>query len=330
MKFTALIDAIVRQTTVLIAELATAAGVRAPLAHLADQVFHDLVRQLEAQGLGRKVVADMFGMALRTYQRKVQRISESLTDRNRTLWEATLQFVEEEGTVNRARVLSRFRFDNDEVVRAVLHDLVESGLVYRTGRGPSTIYRAAEPEEVSDAGARGAESTAAFVWLMVYRAGGPVGLPRLLEETGLDAPEVLAALERLVADHRISEEVDPGGAARWRCSSFLLPPEADAGWEAALFHHYQAVVTAIAGKLHSGSLRGQPQQDRIGGSTYDFLIWEGHPLEEEVLGLLREVRERASKLRRALTAYNEQTGRPEDPTRVTFYVGQGIISGEEE
>jgi hypothetical protein len=33
-----LIDAIVRQTTVLIAQLATAGGFRAPLAHIAEQV----------------------------------------------------------------------------------------------------------------------------------------------------------------------------------------------------------------------------------------------------------------------------------------------------
>jgi hypothetical protein len=65
------IDAIVRQTTVLIAELATSRGLRAPLAHVADQVFIELTRELESQGLSRKVTADMFGMALRTYQRKV-------------------------------------------------------------------------------------------------------------------------------------------------------------------------------------------------------------------------------------------------------------------
>lgn len=45
-----LIDAIVRQTTVLIAQLSTAAGIRAPLAHVADQVFVELSRELEAQG----------------------------------------------------------------------------------------------------------------------------------------------------------------------------------------------------------------------------------------------------------------------------------------
>ncbi len=39
MNVNALIDAIVHQTTVLVAHLATASGVRAPLAHVANQVF---------------------------------------------------------------------------------------------------------------------------------------------------------------------------------------------------------------------------------------------------------------------------------------------------
>ena len=50
MNVTLLIDAIVRQTTILIAELATASGTRAPLAHTANQVFLDLVHELKEQG----------------------------------------------------------------------------------------------------------------------------------------------------------------------------------------------------------------------------------------------------------------------------------------
>jgi len=42
-----LVDAIVRQTTVLIAQLSTAAGIRAPLAHVADQVFLELAQEIE-------------------------------------------------------------------------------------------------------------------------------------------------------------------------------------------------------------------------------------------------------------------------------------------
>ena len=56
-------DDIVRQITVLIAQLATAAGTRAPLARIADQVFVDLANELEAQGVRRKVAADMFTLA---------------------------------------------------------------------------------------------------------------------------------------------------------------------------------------------------------------------------------------------------------------------------
>jgi len=104
-----LIDAIVQQTTVLIAQLSTAAGVRAPLAHVADQVFVELSRELEGQGLGRKVVADMFGMALRGYQKRVQRLTESVTVRDRSLWEVVLEYVREREHVTRREVLARFR-----------------------------------------------------------------------------------------------------------------------------------------------------------------------------------------------------------------------------
>ena len=41
-----LIDAIVQQTMVFIAQLATAGGVRAPLVHVASQVFLDLTGEL--------------------------------------------------------------------------------------------------------------------------------------------------------------------------------------------------------------------------------------------------------------------------------------------
>lgn len=62
-----LIDAIVRQNMVLVAQLSTAAGLRAPLAHVANDVFLDLVAELESQGVRQRVIADMFGLALRSY-----------------------------------------------------------------------------------------------------------------------------------------------------------------------------------------------------------------------------------------------------------------------
>src|SRR5690349_24711223 len=92
-----LIDAVVRQTTILIAQLATIGGARTPLADVAGQVFTDLARELQRQGVSRKVAADMFGLALRTYRRKLQRLTESQTVAGRSLWEAVHEFIGERG-----------------------------------------------------------------------------------------------------------------------------------------------------------------------------------------------------------------------------------------
>src|SRR5690349_675651 len=130
-----LIDGIVRQTTVLIAQLSTASGVRAPLAHVADQVFLRLSQEIETQGVRRGVAADMVGMALRSYHKKVQRLTESVSESNHTLWEAVYSFVREEER-SRKRILERFARDGEREVGSVLNDLVTSGLVFVTGSGP--------------------------------------------------------------------------------------------------------------------------------------------------------------------------------------------------
>src|SRR5204863_8859658 len=100
-----LTDAIVRQTMVTIAQLSTADGVRSPLSHVADEVFIGLVRELERQKLGKKVIADMFGLALRSYQQKVQRLAESTTARGITLWGALHAFLVQRESASRAELL---------------------------------------------------------------------------------------------------------------------------------------------------------------------------------------------------------------------------------
>jgi hypothetical protein len=112
-----LIDAIVRQTTVLVAQLATAGGARAALGHTANQVFLELASELKRQGLNNKLIADLFGLSLRTYHNKVRRLSESATDRGRPLWNAVLDFVQQQGAVTRSEVLMRFCRDDAATVK---------------------------------------------------------------------------------------------------------------------------------------------------------------------------------------------------------------------
>jgi len=75
---------------------------------VADQVFLSRAQEIERQGVSRKIVADMFGLALRTYQRKVQRLEESASASGRTLWEAVIEYLGETGPVRRDHLLDRF------------------------------------------------------------------------------------------------------------------------------------------------------------------------------------------------------------------------------
>src|SRR5688572_10606951 len=162
-----LIDQIVRQTTVLIAQLSTAAGVRAPLADVADQVFLKLASEIEAQGVPRKVVADMFGLALRSYQRKVQRLAESTEGGGkRTPWQGVLEHLARHGSTTRHALIQHFDRDDPEAVAAVLSDLVRSGLVYKTGAGKRALYGATREQDYAQlVDLENLDSTAGIAWL---------------------------------------------------------------------------------------------------------------------------------------------------------------------
>ncbi len=321
-----LIDAIVRQTTVLIAQLATAGGARATLAHTANQVFEDLVRELKDQGLGNKVIADMFGMALRTYHHKLQRLGESSTVRGASLWSAVLAYVEEGGSVLRADVLRRFARDDERLVRSVLADLVDSRLVFRTGRGDSTVYRTPREGDIPESDGDPVRSWINLVWTAVHRFG-PLSAPELAEHVAADRRALDSALETLIREGSVSVSGD-GELARYQSAHCVLPLGDPAGWEASIFDHYQAMVTALCTKLRIGQLRAE-LTDVIGGSTYHFDVWPGHPHHDTVSSLLRSFRAQAAELRQKVDSYNEShVAPPEGARRFTTYVGQTVIDPE--
>lgn len=181
-----LIQAMVRQTTVLIAQIATSKGWRAPLAHLADQVFQDLVAELERQGVSRKVSADMFGMGLRSYQRRVQRLAESTLEPGRSLWEAVLDHIRLRGIAPKAEVLRAFANEDDVLLRGVLRDLCDSQLVFQAGQGAQTVYRAVSEDELGALRAfRAGDGLDELVWAIVYREG-PVSREQLIHVHHID------------------------------------------------------------------------------------------------------------------------------------------------
>ena len=318
-----LIESVVQQTTVLIAKLATAGGLRAPLAHIANQIFVDLAGELERQGVGLKVTADMFGISLRAYQRKMRRLRESSTERGQSLWEAVLEHLRDQPMVTRQSVLARFSHDEEENVRGVLHDLVESGLVFCTGSGPQAVYRAASESELGtlsrlDAGAGLPE----LVWSLIF-SHGPVTEARLCALSGLSPAALREIVDALVASDRV-EAQEQAGERRLRAERFYIDPGATIGWEASVFDHFHAVVRTICNRLEVSGL--EPRfAESIGGSTYTFEVGPGHPFEAQVLGLLKRYRAECSALRSAVGQYNAAHGACEGGENVVFYLGQSVI-----
>lgn len=316
-----LIDAIMRQTTVLIAQLSTAAGVRAPLADVADQVFLSLSREIEAQGVGRKVVADMFGLALRGYQKKTQRLAASSTVQGKTLFEAVLEFVEKQAGAQRSVLLRRFEHDGERETTGVLADLVQSGLLYSSGSGDSTFYGVTSDAErqryTRQSNTRG---LANMMLGAIYRSPG-ISRETLSTELRVSRTELEPALALLLAEGRISSDPD---TLTLHAKTFQIDMGQEHGWESAVFDHFQALVTAISSKLQLRFAEDASAQ-WVGGTTLRFELTPSHPLKHEVLQLLTQIRAQTDQLWERVAAHNTQHPSSEDERfNVCFYFGQNV------
>lgn len=312
-----LIDEIVRQTTVLIAQLSTAAGIRAPLSHLADQVFLELAKELEAQGVKRKVVADMFGLALRSYQLKFQRLSEGGAVET-SLWE-DIHALLAKGTHTRTEIADVLKTAEPNDIIGVLNDLVGSGLAYVSGRGATAVYgltTQADRERLTRVDER--QAVYHLLWQLVA-TGRAHNADELRRQVAVQEPALQEALAALRSDGRVIEQ-----QGRLVASSFDIPVGAEFGWEAAISDHFRAMVTAIAIKLKHGRAA---QGDRNGGETLGFLVYDEHPMQQQVYELLHTTRQRLDAVWTQVMEYNRANPPPEHADRVTFYFGQSVLRG---
>jgi hypothetical protein len=69
--------------------------------------------------------------------------------------------------------------------------------------------------------------------------------------------------------------------------------------------------------------------DEVGGSTYHFTLFRGHPLEAEVLGELRRFRERMTALRARVDRVTADHPAQTERIRVDAYYGQSVLEEDD-
>lgn len=305
-----LIDGLLRECASLVAAITRAADHRPSLAELPSRVFAEVDDALRREGLRASLLADLFGLKLRTYHDHVRRARRLRAERPLPLIAELYRCMRDEGPVERWELDGRFADAHPKVFAAALDELVDSGLAYRTGRGPSARFGAVVDGEAPSR----VEAAARLVWVTLYHrttADRAALAPMLGDDELLDG-----ALARLEAAGHI-EAIDGG----WRCVDYAIPFGDRAGWPAAVYDHLRAVMGTLSAKLATGG--AAQATDHTGGSTYTFEVGPDHPLDGEVLALLSETRRRMEALRAAVLDHNRR--RPPGPRRrVIFYFGQRI------
>jgi hypothetical protein len=311
MSLALLLDSLVRESATLLAATATHKGARTQLGGLADRMFFGVAEELQKLDVKRRVCADMFGMAPRAYIRKVRRVEESETDQGRSLWASAYEYLVANGEVSWSGISNRFPRDDEEILRGVLRDLTESGLIVTKGRAASAVYSAVASAEIVDQDL-GRHVTRELLWALIYR-DGPITQSDLQRRASI-APKIFdATVAQLLASGRVTAE-EKDGERLYRSELFSPEQGKREGWEGAIFDHFHAVVKTLSTFL------SRPELGASAASTYTFDLGPDHPMADEVKALFVDLRARATALRTKIDTYNSEHPLSE-PQRTILYLG---------
>ena len=112
-----------------------------------------------------------------------------------------------------------------------------------------------------------------MVWVVVYRAGS-ADARALREQLAVDDDALGDALAALEARGQVQRSGE-GDAASTAPTTFIVPVDAEHGWEAAVFDHFQTVVRAIGTQGAARRAALQRTTTSIGGATLSFDVHAG-------------------------------------------------------
>jgi len=243
----ALIRLITRQAMKLVARLAIVHDRRSSLAKISDIAFLELNHELEILGLRKKVIADMFGLALRSYQQKVNRLQESTAWDLRSLWTSVYDYLNKAKQASRKTVFDRYSAADERVLSSILADLSTSGFLSKSEKGGDTIYTVSADNMESKPTLNQA-CTLNLVWTYIYTYPR-VSRKNIGERLGLDTATVENVLSDLESTNRIERIVDDEGECFVAPWCIQEAGEGVMGMLSGMYHHFQSICSALAIKL---------------------------------------------------------------------------------
>ncbi len=161
-----------------------------------------------------------------------------------------------------------------------------------------------------------------MVWHHVF-ASGPRSAQEVSVALAISLEDAQSAIAWLVREGRLGAS----DGDKYRALNFALGLDGVQGWEAAVFDHFSAMAQAIGRKVKLGRADGN---DTIGGSTYTFNVYPGHPNYHRVLALLEHTRQEVRSLWQDTCDYNTAHTNPGGAkVKVRFYFGQDVANTQD-
>ncbi|PKN55844.1 MAG: hypothetical protein CVU56_19340 [Deltaproteobacteria bacterium HGW-Deltaproteobacteria-14] len=325
MNFATLVERTVPLVAELFATLATRNPLRMHFADIADKTLHELVETLAGDGISQEAIAASLGLTITGFRAKMKRLRETYgaepalaPSGPRNLLERVFTVVEEAEAAGKratfAHISKALRGVKEDSLRGVLTFLVRAGHLAVSGQGATKRYVVVERPAPS-----AATSTDAAVILFRH---GPLTLGELAARLILPEAECAEHLATLRAAGRLTEAARAPGVPEYRVTGFHIPLDTPSLQTAALYDHLSAVIGAVCRKVRANQ-RGASLADVNGGATFSFDVYDDAEADE-ILGFLRDARERFERWLAATEA--RKAADPEHPPtrRVTVYVGQSV------
>ncbi len=330
--FELLIDGVARQSVRLIAHIAVFAG-RSRLSGLTEQMFGWLVGALRTEcGLSHGVVQSMLELPRSTYFDRLKRESGDGGSPGSNVWLSVLMHLYRRSPdpVSAQEFVVAFPRVDERVISAILSDLQKQELVRRSDDAPASgtweHYEVADAERVETLVNRALEDISSMVLVSLFQHG-PIDAEALAACLSVTTLEVEDALHDL-KEQGLIEMTRVGGVERWDSQGIDIAFESAEAWHAAVYDHVHTMVNVIIGKLRSQQTLAR-MEDEVGGSTFTYEVWPGHPYEAQVGAIFARVRGEADELLTQLREYEKsEEAQPRPPLserrKVVFYCGQSV------